>query len=89
MALIVCPECGKRISEYASECPSCGYPVSNDCCGTLITCPHCEGTGTCQASVSLLRVFEYGRSVFANYCDACQNNNGICSVCGGKGYYRI
>ncbi len=27
MALIKCPECGKEISDQASKCPSCGYPV--------------------------------------------------------------
>lgn len=27
MALIKCPECGKDISDKASSCPSCGYPI--------------------------------------------------------------
>lgn len=27
MALIVCPECGKEISNSAKVCPSCGYPI--------------------------------------------------------------
>ncbi len=26
MALIICPECGRKISEYADFCPSCGCP---------------------------------------------------------------
>ena len=25
MALIGCPECARRISEYAESCPNCGY----------------------------------------------------------------
>lgn len=25
MALIICPECGKKFSDTASACPSCGY----------------------------------------------------------------
>lgn len=29
MALIKCPDCGKEVSEYASECPSCGFPIRN------------------------------------------------------------
>lgn len=29
MALIKCPECGKEISDKASSCPSCGYPINN------------------------------------------------------------
>lgn len=28
MALIVCPECEKRISEFAPSCPNCGCPMS-------------------------------------------------------------
>ena len=27
MALITCPECGARISEFAESCPSCGCPA--------------------------------------------------------------
>lgn len=29
MALINCPECGSCISDYATSCPHCGFPVSN------------------------------------------------------------
>lgn len=28
MALIICPECGKQISDKASACPNCGYPIN-------------------------------------------------------------
>lgn len=27
MALIKCPECGKEISDRATSCPNCGYPM--------------------------------------------------------------
>ncbi len=27
MALIVCPECGKQVSDQAASCPSCGHPL--------------------------------------------------------------
>lgn len=27
MALVLCPECGKRVSNRASVCPSCGFPM--------------------------------------------------------------
>lgn len=29
MALIICPECGKEISDSAKTCPGCGYPVKS------------------------------------------------------------
>jgi uncharacterized membrane protein YvbJ len=28
MALIVCPECKKKVSETASNCPKCGYQLT-------------------------------------------------------------
>lgn len=28
MALIICPECGKEISDTARSCPNCGYPIT-------------------------------------------------------------
>lgn len=27
MALITCPECGREVSDQASACPQCGYPI--------------------------------------------------------------
>lgn len=27
MALMVCPECGKQVSDPAEACPNCGYPI--------------------------------------------------------------
>lgn len=30
MALIICPECGKSISDKAAKCPACGCPISNN-----------------------------------------------------------
>ena len=27
MALIDCPECGKKVSDKAVSCPNCGYPI--------------------------------------------------------------
>ena len=29
MALIICPECAKQVSDRASVCPQCGYPISS------------------------------------------------------------
>ena len=28
MALITCPECGKKVSDLAKTCPDCGYPIA-------------------------------------------------------------
>lgn len=28
MALIMCPECGQKISDKAEKCPRCGYPIA-------------------------------------------------------------
>lgn len=29
MSLIHCPDCGQQVSEYATSCPKCSYPISN------------------------------------------------------------
>ena len=28
MALISCPECGKKVSDRAATCPECGCPIN-------------------------------------------------------------
>lgn len=28
MAMIKCPECGKKISDKAGKCPKCGCPIN-------------------------------------------------------------
>lgn len=28
MALIICPECNKQVSDRANSCPNCGFPIS-------------------------------------------------------------
>lgn len=30
MALIICPECKKKISDTAQQCPNCGYKLSSE-----------------------------------------------------------
>lgn len=30
MALIDCPECEKKISDKATSCPNCGYPLGRE-----------------------------------------------------------
>ena len=33
MALIDCPDCGRRVSPRAPSCPHCGAPLKNGPCG--------------------------------------------------------
>jgi hypothetical protein len=30
MALVICPECEKRVSDKAISCPECGFPVAKE-----------------------------------------------------------
>lgn len=30
MALIKCPECGRSVSDMATACPDCGYPIAKN-----------------------------------------------------------
>lgn len=41
MALIKCPECGRDVSDKASSCPGCGYPLIDQVKEKAI-CPFCE-----------------------------------------------
>ena len=61
MALISCKECGKEISEFATNCPHCGAPVVKDVfcrkCGTKIPenvefCPNCGDKNVAKDSIS-------------------------------------
>ena len=51
MALIICPECGREVSEFADSCPNCGYRIEKTkyCkhCGELIpeSCVVCVKCG--------------------------------------------
>lgn len=36
MALLACPECGGKVSDRATSCPHCGYPMSHKNPGTNI-----------------------------------------------------
>lgn len=39
MAMIICPECGKEISDKATACPNCGCPINNTAAVTLNGAP--------------------------------------------------
>ncbi len=49
MALIKCPECGKEISDKASACIHCGYPIANN---------QQQQTNTAQAPIASLSASE-------------------------------
>lgn len=41
MALIKCPECGKKISDRAASCPQCGCPIDSNSNQSEKRCPEC------------------------------------------------
>lgn len=43
MALIICPECSRQVSEHAPNCPHCGYPIAGN---SLCTRPAARGAYT-------------------------------------------
>lgn len=52
MALIECPECGKDVSDQATACPSCAYPIKNrGCCVELDLTSRCEVI-ICDSAIS-------------------------------------
>lgn len=50
MALIKCPECGRQVSNQATTCPNCGFPIRDKLhytngygfCGSPLKCPKCK-----------------------------------------------
>ena len=50
MALIKCPECGNEISDKASACINCGYPISEYAEGLKKEDEHCESIGSFQST---------------------------------------
>ena len=52
MALIKCPECGKKMSDKAEGCPHCGYSLKKDSSKTTLNnlkgkCHGCENLPFC------------------------------------------
>lgn len=43
MALIICPECGKKVSDLAKTCPDCGYPIASMNPAGTVTIKLCNG----------------------------------------------
>jgi len=96
MALIICPDCRKEISDRAKACPNCGCPVAGGESATpedmdnQAKCPNCgssqisaqkEGFDTKTACCSAFLVGPFGI-----LCGARKSNrlNGICLKCGHK-----
>ena len=57
MALIICPECKKEISDKAPSCPNCGYPLelAKSAVPSEEPCIHCG----------------YSNPIGSDYCDSC------------------
>ncbi len=71
MAKIMCPECGKKLSDKVTKCPACGKAV--------VFCPECgsenvspnNGVGRALVSVAFGAL---GASMMKKYvCDDCKN----------------
>jgi DNA-directed RNA polymerase subunit RPC12/RpoP len=48
MAIVICPECKKHVSQYADVCPECGFPIKSfieknnlENIENIIICPKC------------------------------------------------
>ena len=58
MALMKCPECGRQVSNQASACPNCGYPIKG-------------GNTNTTTAPAMLKFTSKDRSAkFAIVCDA-------------------
>lgn len=69
MSLVICPECKKEISEYAENCPNCGFPLKNFLeqnhivdISKIFICPKCGEMSFSPYYISF--VCDYCESVF-------------------------
>jgi uncharacterized membrane protein YvbJ len=51
MALISCPECGRKVSEKAPACPQCGAPIARESTASPSTV-HGRGEGLFMKSMN-------------------------------------
>ena len=65
MALLICPDCGGKVSEHAEFCPHCGCPILNikDAANakmTSVTLEDRANAGDAEAQCSLALSLYYG-----------------------------
>ncbi len=53
MAMIKCPECGKMVSDMASACPNCGYPIAQNASDGIVLIKLGMFQSTQNASISV------------------------------------
>jgi RNA polymerase subunit RPABC4/transcription elongation factor Spt4 len=82
MALIICPECGKEISDRAAACPNCGVPINRDnysnkkfCkfCGTKIDM-ECVVCPSCGKQVEELKSSDQNQNIIVNNNSSSSSN---------------
>lgn len=52
MAIVKCPECGKMVSDMATSCPGCGYPIAKLAPSGVVRVKLSSLNGTQGASIS-------------------------------------
>lgn len=60
MALINCPECNKEISGSASQCPNCGFPISQGSSEKIIVQQKGEGCFLQTLNLGCLLILIFG-----------------------------
>lgn len=57
MALIICPECKKQISDSASSCPNCGYQLTAEKVDAIKKVEQQNQKGCAIGCLSILAIF--------------------------------
>lgn len=97
MALINCPECGKEISEQASNCPHCGYAIKPDSpinvnvnSGCSVKCPKCGSSNLQAISDTHGKGVSFWKLCFCGLLGLCgagkteTDHYWVCQSCGRK-----
>ena len=71
MSKVLCPECGKILSQYAESCPNCSFPIAKYVQNAHLTdfsktfvCPKCGSFNTSTDIVATIRCDFCGTPMF-------------------------
>lgn len=67
MAMIKCPECGKKISDKAEACPNCGCPIDKNSLNNIDNQKKPKKNNALKILITVVVVLLYSEAYSDNY----------------------